>query len=55
MLRYLCGMLDYGLDYMKGYGVSLVGYMDSYLVGCGIYQKSTFDVVVLTKGKVSCT
>jgi hypothetical protein len=29
VLRYLCGMIDYGLDYHRGYGVHLVGYTDS--------------------------
>ena len=29
VLRYLCGMVDYGLDYHRGDGVRLVGYTDS--------------------------
>ena len=29
VLRYLHGTMDYGLDYARGDGVSLIGYMDS--------------------------
>jgi hypothetical protein len=29
VLRYLCGTMDYGLDYLRGDGVRLVGYTDS--------------------------
>jgi hypothetical protein len=41
VLRYLCGMVDYGLDYHRGYGVHLVGYTDSYWAGCVSDRKST--------------
>ena len=34
VLRYLCGTIDYGLDYQRGDGVRLVGYTDSYWTGC---------------------
>jgi hypothetical protein len=29
VLRYVVGTVDYGLDYVRGDGVSLVGYTDS--------------------------
>jgi hypothetical protein len=29
VLRYIAGSVDYGLDYIKGDGVSLVGYTNS--------------------------
>jgi hypothetical protein len=29
VLRYLCGTVDYGLNYLRGDGVRLVGYTDS--------------------------
>jgi hypothetical protein len=29
VLRYVAGTMDYGLDYVRGDGVSLVGYTDS--------------------------
>ena len=29
VLRYIAGTIDYGLDYVRGDGVSLVGYIDS--------------------------
>jgi hypothetical protein len=29
VLRYIVGSVDYGLDYIRGDGVSLVGYTDS--------------------------
>jgi hypothetical protein len=41
VLRYICGMVDYGLNYQRGYGVRLVGYIDSYWVGCVSDKKST--------------
>jgi hypothetical protein len=41
VLRYLCGMVDYGLDYHRGDGVRLVGYIDSDWVGCVSDRKST--------------
>jgi hypothetical protein len=29
VLRYIDGIVDYGIDYIRGDGVSLVGYTDS--------------------------
>jgi hypothetical protein len=40
VLRYLCGMEDYGLDYQRGYGVRLVSYTDSDWAGCVSDRKS---------------
>ena len=34
ILWYIVGSVDYGLDYVRGDGVRLVGYSDSHLVGC---------------------
>jgi hypothetical protein len=34
VLRYLCGTVDYGLDYLRGDGVRLVRYTDSDWAGC---------------------
>jgi hypothetical protein len=42
VLRYLCGTVDYGLDYLRGDGVRLVGYTDSDWAGCVSDRKSTF-------------
>ena len=41
VLRYIDGTVDYGLDYVRGDGISLVGYTDSDWVGCAIDRKST--------------
>jgi hypothetical protein len=41
VLRYLCGTVDYGLDYQRGDGVRLVGYTDSDWEGCVIERKIT--------------
>jgi hypothetical protein len=41
VLRYLCGTVDYGLDYLRGDGVRLVGYTDSNWAGCVGDRKST--------------
>jgi hypothetical protein len=41
VLRYLCGTVDYGLDYLRGDGVRLVGYTDSDWAGCVSDRKST--------------
>jgi hypothetical protein len=41
MLRYLYGTLDYGLDYLRGDKVRLMGYTDSYWVGCVCDRKIT--------------
>jgi hypothetical protein len=37
----LCCMVDYGLDYQRGDGVHLVGYIDSYWAGSVSDRKST--------------
>jgi hypothetical protein len=41
VLRYLYGMIDYGLDYQRGDGFRLVGYTNSYWAGCVSDRKST--------------
>jgi hypothetical protein len=41
VLRYVAGTVDYGLDYVRGDGVSLVGYTDSDWAGCAADKKST--------------
>jgi hypothetical protein len=41
VLRYIAGTVDYGLDYVRGDGVSLVGYTDSDWAGCVADRKST--------------
>jgi hypothetical protein len=41
VFRYLCGTIDYGLDYQSRDGVHLVGYTDSDWAGCFSDRKST--------------
>jgi hypothetical protein len=41
VLRYIVGTVDYGLDYTRGDGISLVGYTDSEWAGCATDRKST--------------
>jgi hypothetical protein len=41
VLRYVAVTVDYGLDYVRGDGVSLVGYTDSDWAGCAANGKST--------------
>jgi hypothetical protein len=41
VLRYIAGTIDYGLDYVRGDGVNLVGYTDLDWVGCAADRKST--------------
>jgi hypothetical protein len=41
VLRYIAGSMDFGLDYVRGDGVSLVGYINSDWVGCATDRKST--------------
>jgi hypothetical protein len=41
VLRYIAGSVDFGLDYVRGDGVSLVGYADSDWAGCATHRKST--------------
>ena len=41
VLMYLCGTIEYGLDYQRGDGVRLVGYTDSDWAGCVSDRKST--------------
>jgi hypothetical protein len=41
VLRYIEGSMDFGLDCVRGDGVSLIGYTDSDWAGCAIDRKST--------------
>ena len=41
VLRYLRGTVDYGLDYVRGDGVQLIGYTDSDWAGSAVDRKST--------------
>jgi hypothetical protein len=41
ILRYVAGIMDFGLDYVRGDGVSLVGYIDLDWAGCAADRKST--------------
>ena len=41
ILRYVVGTMDFFLDYVRGDGVSLVGYTDSDWAGCAADRKST--------------
>jgi hypothetical protein len=41
VLRYIAGIVDFGLDYIRGDGVSLVGYPDSNWTGYANDRKST--------------
>jgi hypothetical protein len=41
VLRYIAGSVDYGLDYVIGDGVGLIGYTDSDWEGCAVDRKST--------------
>jgi hypothetical protein len=41
VLRYIVGIVDYGLDYVRGDGVRLIGYTDSDWVGFAVERKST--------------
>jgi hypothetical protein len=41
VLRYVAGTVDYGLDYVRGDGVSLVGYTELDWAGCAADRKST--------------
>jgi hypothetical protein len=41
ILRYVAGIVDFGLNYVKGDGVWLVGYIDSDCVGCAANRKIT--------------
>jgi hypothetical protein len=41
VLRYIVGTVDFGLNYIKGDGVSLVGYTNSDWAGCATDGKST--------------
>jgi hypothetical protein len=41
VLMYLCGTVDYGLEYQRGDGVRLVGYTDFDWAGCVSDRKST--------------
>jgi hypothetical protein len=41
VLRYIAGSVEYGLDYVRGDGVRLIGYTDSDWAGCAVDMKST--------------
>jgi hypothetical protein len=41
VLRYIAGSVDYGLDYVRGDGVSLIGYIDSDWAGCAFDKMRT--------------
>jgi hypothetical protein len=41
VLRYIAGSVDYGLDYVRGDGVRLIGYTDLDWAGCALDRKST--------------
>jgi hypothetical protein len=41
VLSYLKGTMDYGLDYVRGDGFRLIGYIDSNWERCVIDKKST--------------
>ena len=41
ILRYILGIMDYGLDYVRGDGVRLVGYSDSDWASSASDWKST--------------
>jgi hypothetical protein len=41
VLRYIAGSVEYGLDYVRGDGVRLIGYTDSDWAGCAVDRKST--------------
>jgi hypothetical protein len=41
VLRYIVGIANFGLDYIKGDGVSLVCYTDSDWAGCATDKKIT--------------
>jgi hypothetical protein len=41
VLRYIAGTVDYGLDYIRGDGVSLVGYIDLDWARCASDREST--------------
>ena len=41
VLRYVVGTVDYGLDYVRGDGVSLIGYTNSDWARCAANRKST--------------
>ena len=40
ILRYIASIVDYGMDYVRGDGVRLVGYLDSNWEGCASDRKS---------------
>ena len=43
VLRYLKGMIEYGLRYVRYQRIFLQGYVESYWVGSATYRKSTSD------------
>jgi len=50
VLRYLQGTKDHMLTYKRFYHLEVIGYTDSYFVGCVDTRKSTFDYVYLLAG-----
>jgi hypothetical protein len=45
VLRYLCGTIEFGLSYIQGNGVKLVGYSDADWAGNIVNRKSTSGCV----------
>jgi hypothetical protein len=43
VMRYIAGLVDYGLDYVRGDGVRLIGYTDLDWAGCAVDWKSTSE------------
>jgi hypothetical protein len=41
VLRYIAGLVDYGLDYVREDEIMLIGYIDSDWAGCVVDRKST--------------
>jgi hypothetical protein len=47
VLRYIVGTVDFGLDYIRGDGVSLVCYTDSDWAGCATDKKRPQGVALV--------
>jgi len=43
VMRYIAGSVDYGLDYVRGDGVRLIGYTNLDWAGCVVDWKSTSE------------
>jgi hypothetical protein len=50
VMRYLQGTKDYGLTFRHTDHLEVVGYSDSYFVGCVDYRKSTSGYIFLLAG-----